>query len=97
MAITTADVQKAALLARLQLSDQELQTMTSQLADIVAYVDQLSEVDTTDVEPLAHAVELQNVYRSDEARPSLPREEALSNAPRHNGEGYQVPAVLGDS
>jgi aspartyl-tRNA(Asn)/glutamyl-tRNA(Gln) amidotransferase subunit C len=96
MALSRADVEKVALLARLRLSGDELEHMTGQLADIVGYVEQLSEVDTTGVEPMAHAVELTNVFAADEFEPSLPREAALANAPRHNGRGYLVPPVLGE-
>jgi aspartyl-tRNA(Asn)/glutamyl-tRNA(Gln) amidotransferase subunit C len=94
--LTRADVEKVALLARLQLSDAELDTMTGQLAQIVGYVDQLAEVDTEGVEPMAHAVEVTNVFAEDRVEPSLPREQALANAPRHNDRGYLVPAVLGE-
>ena len=96
MALSRSDVEKVALLARLQLSEGELETMTSQLAGVVAYVDQLAEVDTEGVEPMAHAVELANVFADDVVEPSLPREQALANAPRHNDRGYLVPAVLGE-
>jgi aspartyl-tRNA(Asn)/glutamyl-tRNA(Gln) amidotransferase subunit C len=96
MSISRADIEKVALLARLQLSDAELDTMTGQLAQIVGYVDQLSEVDTEGVEPMAHAIELSNVFKDDRVAPSLTREEALANAPHHDGRGYLVPAVLGD-
>ena len=95
MAITRADVEKVSLLARLQLTDAELETMTTELAKIVTYVDQLAEVDTEGVEPMAHAVEVSNVFRADEVRPSLPQEVALANAPHHNERGYLVPPVLG--
>jgi aspartyl-tRNA(Asn)/glutamyl-tRNA(Gln) amidotransferase subunit C len=96
MALTRADVEKVALLARLRLGEVELETMTGQLAQIVAYVDQLGEVDTSGVEPMAHAVEVTNVFAADEVQPSLARDAALATAPRHNGRGYLVPAVLGD-
>jgi len=96
MAITRADVDKVALLARLQLSEAELESLTVELAQIVGYVDQLAEVDTEGVEPMAHAIEIHNVFADDEVRPSLPREQALANAPKHNGQGYLVPPVLGD-
>jgi aspartyl-tRNA(Asn)/glutamyl-tRNA(Gln) amidotransferase subunit C len=96
MALTRADVEKVALLARLRLTDDELETMTGQLAQIVGYVDQLAEVDAEGVEPMAHAVEVTNVFAADEVEPSLSRDAALANAPRHNGRGYLVPAVLGD-
>jgi aspartyl-tRNA(Asn)/glutamyl-tRNA(Gln) amidotransferase subunit C len=96
MALTRADVEKVALLARLDLTEAELATMTEQLAQIVGYVDLLSEVDTERVEPMAHAVEMTNVFASDVVEPSLPREVALATAPRHNDRGYLAPAVLGD-
>ena len=96
MSLTRADVEKVSLLARLSLSDAELDRMTSELGAIVGYVDLLGEVDTADVEPMAHAVEVTNVLVPDEPRPSLPREQALANAPNHNDRGYLVPAVLGD-
>jgi aspartyl-tRNA(Asn)/glutamyl-tRNA(Gln) amidotransferase subunit C len=96
MALTRADVEKVALLARLRLTEAELGTMTEQLTQIVGYVDQLAEVDTEGVEPMAHAVEVTNVFADDVVAPSLPREAALANAPRQNGRGYLVPPVLGE-
>ena len=96
MAITRRDVENVALLARLQLADPELDRLAGELANIVSYVDHLSEVDTEGVEPMAHAVEVHNVFAADEVCPSLPREAALSNAPRHNERGYLVPPVLGE-
>lgn len=96
MSLTATDVQKVALLARLMLTPDELELMTAELAQIVGYVDQLAEVDTTGVEPMAHALELANVTKDDAVAVSLPREQALANAPKHNDEGYLVPAVLGD-
>jgi aspartyl-tRNA(Asn)/glutamyl-tRNA(Gln) amidotransferase subunit C len=96
MAIMRQDIEKVALLARLQLSDAEVAAMSQELAQIVAYVDQLAEVNTDDVEPMAHAVELANVFEDDVVHRSLPREQALANAPHHSDAGYLVPAVLGD-
>ncbi|MCO6047267.1 Asp-tRNA(Asn)/Glu-tRNA(Gln) amidotransferase subunit GatC [Aeoliella sp. ICT_H6.2] len=96
MSLTSDDVEKVALLARLMLSPDELESMTAEMQQIVGYVDQLAEVDTTGIEPMAHAVELRNVTKDDNVAPSLPRGEALANAPKHNEEGYLVPAVLGD-
>jgi aspartyl-tRNA(Asn)/glutamyl-tRNA(Gln) amidotransferase subunit C len=96
MSLSRADVEKVSLLARLRLSDDELDTMTEQLGKIVNYIDQLSELDTTDVVPMAHAVELTNVFAADEPRDSLGRDAALANAPKHDDECYCVPAVLGD-
>jgi aspartyl-tRNA(Asn)/glutamyl-tRNA(Gln) amidotransferase subunit C len=96
MSVSREDVEKVALLSRLILSDDEAVRMTTELNDIVGYVDLLSEVDTNDVAPMAHAIEITNVLRDDVTQPSLPRDEALANAPHHNGVGYLVPAVLGD-
>ena len=96
MSLTADDVEKVALLARLMLSPEGLESMTAELGQIVKYVDQLAEVDTEGVEPMAHAVELHNVTKDDAVAPSLPRSEALATAPKHNDEGYLVPAVLGD-
>jgi aspartyl-tRNA(Asn)/glutamyl-tRNA(Gln) amidotransferase subunit C len=96
MSISRQDIEKVALLARLQLKEDELQTMTAQLAQVVAYVDLLAEVDTERVEPMAHAVEVTNVFADDVVRPSLPRDAALANAPHRDERGYLVPAVLGE-
>ncbi len=99
MALTREEVRWVAHLARLDLTDAELDTMTRQLAAIVEYVDQLRAIDTTGVEPLAHALDVHNVFREDESAPSLTPEEALANAPaaRRDAHGqlfYAVPAVL---
>ena len=96
MPISRAEVEKVSLLARLLLSDEELDRMTSQMGDILGYVDLLSQVDTSQVEPMAHALDVANVFRDDGACPSLERESALANAPRRDGECYLVPAVLGE-
>jgi aspartyl-tRNA(Asn)/glutamyl-tRNA(Gln) amidotransferase subunit C len=94
MALTAEEVRWVAHLARLELTDAELETMTRQLAAIVAYVDQLRQVNTEGVEPLAHALAVHNVFRADEPAPSLPVDEALANAPDRRGDFYGVPAVL---
>ena len=94
MPLTRAEAEKIALLSRLLLSEDELQRMTAQLGDILGYMDLLSEVDTTGVEPMAHARDLANVFRDDVVRPSLDRQQALANAPHRDEECYLVPAVL---
>ena len=94
MALSRDEVAKVALLARLRLTPAELETFTGQLNAIVEYVAQLQELDTADVEPLAHGVEVRNVFRDDVEGPSLPREAALANAPKRNHEAFLVPAVL---
>lgn len=94
MSLSTEEVAKVAVLARLRLSPDEIQTFTEQLNAVVSYVDQLQELDTTGVEPLAHGVEIQNVFRDDVRGPALPLEAALANAPQRNRENFLVPAVL---
>jgi aspartyl-tRNA(Asn)/glutamyl-tRNA(Gln) amidotransferase subunit C len=99
VSLTADEVRWVAHLARLALTDAELETMTRQLASIVNYVDQLRRVDTSGVEPLAHALDLRDVFRDDEPQPCLTVAEALANAPdrRTDAKGdtfYGVPAVL---
>ena len=97
MTISRQDVEKVSLLARLLLSDGELDRMTVQMGRVLEYMDLLSEVDTQGVEPMAHAVEVVDVCRADVARPSLDRDDALANAPNRDDECYRVPAVLADA
>ena len=96
MSLTRADVEKVSLLGRLLLSDAELDTMTEQMGRIVGYVEQLSELNTDNVQPMAHALEMHNVFAEDALGASLPREAALANAPKKDAECYRVPAVLGE-
>jgi len=96
MSLSREDVEKVSLLGRLLLSPEELEKMTAQLTGIVAYVEQLKELNTDGIEPMAHGVELHNVFADDVIRPSLPRGEALANAPKHDNECFRVPAVLGE-
>lgn len=92
--LTREQVAKVALLARLKLTDAELETLTTQLGDVLGYVDILNEIDTENVEPMAHAVEVSNIFREDEVRESLTRDEALSNAPNSDGRAFLVPQIL---
>ena len=94
MSLSTDQVRWVAHLARLELSQDELTALTRDLAAIVEYVDQLQSVNTDGVQPLAHAVELTNVFRADEPTPSLPAAAALANAPQRKDDFYAVPAVL---
>ena len=97
MTLSRQDVAKVGMLARLALTDADLDRMTGELSKIVGLVSQLAEVDTATVEPLAHPLDAENVFRADELRPSLTTAEALQSAPRHDGECFLVPAVLGES
>lgn len=96
MSVTIHDVEYVATLARLRFSAEELKTFTRRFNQILEYVEKLNELDTTNVEPLSHVIELQNVFRSDEVRSSYPREEVLKNAPAHDGKFFKVPKVIGE-
>jgi aspartyl-tRNA(Asn)/glutamyl-tRNA(Gln) amidotransferase subunit C len=89
-------VRKVARLARLNLSDEELALYGRQLTAIVEYVSLLDEVDIDNVEPMPHAVEMQNKFREDVVLPSLPVDAALANAPQTDGRCFQVPQILED-
>lgn len=95
MPLRIDDVAHVARLARLNLPPEELQRYTHELAVILQYIDQLSSVDTTGVEPRAMMNSAENVWRADQVQPSLPRSEALRNAPAQDGEYFLVPKVLG--
>jgi aspartyl-tRNA(Asn)/glutamyl-tRNA(Gln) amidotransferase subunit C len=94
MSITKKDVEYIAQLARLRFKDEELENFTSQLNEILNYVDKLNELDTENVEPLSHPVEEFNKFRDDELKPSIEREEALKNAPYRTDEFFKVPKVI---
>ena len=96
MSVTIKDVEHVAALARLSFSDEEKMKLTSELNDILTYMEQLNKLDTTNVEPLAHVIELSNVFRADEVRPSVTREEALKNAPAATEKFFKVPKVIGE-
>jgi aspartyl-tRNA(Asn)/glutamyl-tRNA(Gln) amidotransferase subunit C len=96
MSLSGADVEKVSLLGRLLLTESELETMTTQLGRVVGYVEQLNEVKTDGVQPMAHALDMHNVFRDDVLAASLPRDAVLANAPKRDSECYRVPAVLGE-
>ena len=95
--ISRADVEKVAKLARLNLSDAEIQQFTGQLGAILEYVEKMNELDTENVEPLAHCLPVHNVLRDDVPKPSLTNEQALANAPERENEYFKMPKVLGDN
>jgi aspartyl-tRNA(Asn)/glutamyl-tRNA(Gln) amidotransferase subunit C len=95
MAVTIHDVEYVASLARLEFSDKEKEKLTHELNEILKYVEKLNELDTENVEPLAHVIELSNVFREDEVQPSISQEEALKNAPSKNDKFFKVPKVIG--
>ena len=81
-------------MARLEFSQAEKEKLTHQLNQILAYMEKLNEVDTANVEPLSHVIELENVFRDDKVRPCLPREEVLKNAPDKTEKFFKVPKVI---
>lgn len=93
--IEAQEVLKVAGLAKLRLSEEEVQRFGEQLSQIVGYVDQLSTVDTSNVEPLDHVLDVTDALRDDVVTPSLERESALSNSPKKDDETFLVPPVLG--
>lgn len=95
MAITIKDVEHIAELARLKFTAKELESFTSQLNEILAYMEKLNELDTENIEPLSHPVESANVFREDEVKPGVKREEALKNSPDKDEEFFKVPKVIG--
>ena len=74
-----------ARLARLRLTDEEVQSMTGELSSILDHIEKIGELDLDDVPPTSHVIELENVLRPDEPRPSIPREVALAEAPDTDG------------
>ncbi len=94
MALDRKDVERVARLARLELSEEELELYTRQLGDILGYVEQLNDADVEGVEPLAHGSHGANAFRNDVVRPSLEREKALGGAPDSDGWHFRVPKVI---
>lgn len=92
--ITRSDVERVARLSRLRLEEEDKEKFRLQLDEILRYMEKLDELDTEDVEPLAHILPLHNVLRKDEIKPGLKREEVLKNAPAHKAGLFQVPLVL---
>ena len=92
--IDPEQVRHVAKLARLELGEDELKLFTTQLSSILDYINTLNELDTEDVHPLSHPLEMSNVLREDKRTDSLPRGEALANAPEQRDGFFRVPPVL---
>ncbi|HUO47306.1 MAG TPA: Asp-tRNA(Asn)/Glu-tRNA(Gln) amidotransferase subunit GatC [Acidimicrobiales bacterium] len=95
--LTREDAAYVARLARLELTDEELDTYAGQLAAVLDHAAQVASLDTAGVVPTAHPLPLQNVLRPDEARPSLERDEVLAAAPAVEDRRFRVPRILGES
>ncbi len=94
MRISKQEVEHIALLARLKLTEEETDLYTEQLNSILGYAAMLEQLDTENVKPTAHAVELFNVLRDDEVKPSLAQEKALKNAPEAEDGFFRVPRIV---
>jgi aspartyl-tRNA(Asn)/glutamyl-tRNA(Gln) amidotransferase subunit C len=92
--LSLTQVEHVADLARLALTEEEKERFREQLSSILAYAARLQQLDTRDIPPTATVLPLKNVLRDDEVQPSLPREDALANAPQVEDNCFRVPAVL---
>ncbi len=95
--IDQEQVRKVAKLSRLELTEAEVEEFAGQLSAILDYVEKMNDLDTTNVEPLAHCLPISNVLRQDFAKESLGTEKTLTNAPQRDGEFFKVPKILDDS
>ncbi len=92
--ITRADVEHVAALARLALTDDEVEALTRELGVVLEHADELAALDLGDVPPTAHPLPLVNVFRDDAARPTLDRDEVLAQAPDTEDGRFRVPRIL---
>jgi aspartyl-tRNA(Asn)/glutamyl-tRNA(Gln) amidotransferase subunit C len=92
--LSREEVLHIAQLAKLKLTEEEIQLYQEQLRRILEYFKKLEELDTADVEPTAHVLDVSNVLRPDEPKPSVPQDEALANAPKRRDGHFEVPQVI---
>jgi aspartyl-tRNA(Asn)/glutamyl-tRNA(Gln) amidotransferase subunit C len=95
--ITRQDVEHVARLARLALTEQEVEALTHELGAILDHAAEVSALEIADVPPTAHPLPLVNVLRHDEARPGVPRDEVLAEAPEAEDGRFRVPRILGEA
>lgn len=88
------DIGHIVMLARLELTEEEKKLFSKQIESIIEYIDKLNELDTTNIEPTAHVLPIKNIFREDELKPSLPKDEALRNAPDRIHDFYRVPKII---
>ena len=94
MKVTREVIEHVAGLARLNLTEQEKERLTAEMAEVISYVDKLNELDTADVKPMEHVIPIRNVLREDKAAKSLDRDKILANAPSHEDGCFKVPKVV---
>ena len=92
--ITKEQVNHVANLARLEFDEEQIEKFTKQLDDIISLAESLNELDTTNVEPTSHVLDIRNVLREDKAKPGLSREEVLKNAPDQKDGQFRVPSII---
>ena len=95
--VSRADVEHVAALSRLALTDDEIEQLTGELGAILDYAAEVSALDTADVPPTAHPLPLVNVFRPDDPRPGLDRDEVLAQAPAAEDGQFRVPRILGEA
>lgn len=94
MKIDRTQVEHVATLARLKVTDQDIERLTDQINGILTYMEQLNELDTTGIEPMAHALNLKTPFRDDQVKASIDPDEALANAPDREDLFFRVPRII---
>lgn len=97
MALSESEVRHVAMLARLALTDEQVQTLRTELNSILGHIDTIQQLDLEGVEPMTHAIPMVNETREDRVRPCLPRELALKNAPDREDDAFRIPRIVGTS
>ncbi len=95
MALSDAEVRHVAMLARLALTDEQIETLRTELNSILGHIDEIQKLDLDGVAPMTHAIPLVNQTRADEVRPGLARELALLNAPEQADGAFVIPRIVG--
>jgi aspartyl-tRNA(Asn)/glutamyl-tRNA(Gln) amidotransferase subunit C len=88
------EVKHVANLARLAITEEEAEKLTNELDAIISFAEELNELDTENVEPTSHVLDMKNIFREDVSKPGLPVEEVLKNAPDHENGQIKVPAII---
>ncbi|MDO8586431.1 MAG: Asp-tRNA(Asn)/Glu-tRNA(Gln) amidotransferase subunit GatC [Armatimonadota bacterium] len=94
MILSREDVSQVAFLARLELTDEEKDKLTGHINNLLQHFAKLQELDTDAVEPTSHVIPVENVFREDKARPSLPPQDVLANAPESQDDCFAVPRIV---
>lgn len=95
MALSDAEVRHVAMLARLALDDEQIETLRVELNSILGHIESIQQLDLDGVEPMTHAIPMVNETRADISRPGLPRELALLNAPDAEAGAFKIPRIVG--